>query len=75
MLSLVKFVCKAFLIHLQEQEKAFLKVKGLDYLTLDINVPTPKNFVNDLNVRELLKFAVHKNAHHKYIQLEENQEE
>jgi len=70
----VKFVRQAFVIHLQAQEKAFLKVKELDYLTIDIKVPTPKNLVNELNARELLKFA-HKNSRYQYIQLGENQDE
>jgi hypothetical protein len=74
MSSIAKFVRQAFVIHLQGQEKSFLKVKGLDYLTVDIKVPTPKNLVNELNVRELLKFS-QKNARYKYIQLEENQDE
>jgi len=72
--SVAKFVRRAFVIHLQAQEKVFLKVKGLDYLTLDIKVPTPKNLVNELNVRDLLKFA-RKNGRYQYIQLEENQDE
>jgi len=74
MSSVAKFVHQAFIIHLQGQEKTCLKVKGLDYLTLDIKVPMPKNLVNELNVRELFKFA-HKNARYKSIQLEKNQEE
>jgi len=74
MSSIAKFVRQAFLIHLQGQENAFLKVKGLDYLTLDIRVPTPKNLVNELDVRNLLKFG-HKHSRFRCVQLEENQEE
>jgi len=60
---------------LQEKEKAFLEVKGLDYLTLDIKVPTPKNLVNKLNARELLKLAAHRNPRFKCIELEGQEED
>ena len=75
MSSIAKFVRQAFAIHLQEKEKAFLEVKRLDYLTLDIKVPIPKNLVNKLNARELLKLAAHRNPCFKCIQLEGQEED
>ena len=56
-----KFVRKAFEFHLNDQTSAGVQVRSLDYLTVDLPIPSYSNVVAKLNVRELLACATKKN--------------
>ena len=59
--SLGRFVRKSFEIHLTNQTNASAQIRTLDYITVDLPIPSYKGIVGKLNVRELLACATKKN--------------
>ena len=58
---LAKFVRKSFEFHLNNPTNAGAQVRTLDYLTVDLPMPSYSNIVAKLNVNELLACATKKN--------------
>ena len=55
------FVRKSFELHLNDNANTSAQIRTLDYLTLDLLIPSHSNIVANLNVRELLACATKKN--------------
>ena len=57
-----KFVRKSFEFHLKDRTNAGAQIRTLDYLTVDLPIPSSySNVVAKLNVSELLACATKKN--------------
>jgi len=59
------FVQEAFKIHLRGGLDASLNVKTLDFLTMDIEIPTQLGLVNKMDIKKLLSCASTKNARYR----------
>jgi hypothetical protein len=58
---LAMFVRKSFEFHLNQTEDVGSKIRSLDYLTMDLPIPSYNGIVEKLNVRELLACATKNN--------------
>ena len=61
--KLREFVQAAFAI----QSDASLAVKGLDYITIDLKIPTQLNIVSEMDVRKLIKCRGNKNSQYRCL--------
>ncbi|CAG8550812.1 5323_t:CDS:2 [Paraglomus brasilianum] len=65
--QLKKFVQEAFKIHLRGGSDASLNVKTLDYITMELDIPTQLGIVNEMDVKKLLSCASIKNSRYRRL--------
>ena len=65
--QLKKFVQEAFKIHLRGGADASLNVKKLDYITMNLDIPTQLGIVSEMDVKKLLSCASIKNSRYRRL--------